>query len=160
MNWEIKRYPLFYGTTGQTYPDIKPGTAFLSKSIVVGNFIFLSGFDGRSQETGQITSDKFDDQVIACLDAIRTALEEAGSSMSNLAKNVILLRNIDDSTRMWEIMLEYYQKHAPDLLEQPPAVTVITVVELAKPECLIEIDAMAVLSRDEPGWEMKKIPML
>ncbi len=160
MSWELKRYPLYYGSTRQTYPNIKPGAAFLSKSVIVGNLIFLSGFDGRSPETGQVTSDKFDEQLITCLDTIRSALEEAGSSMNNLAKNFILLRNAENSARMWEIMLEYYQRHAPDLLEQPPTVTVITVIELAKPECLIEIDSMAVLSKDTPGWEMKKLPMM
>ena len=160
MSWEFKKYPLYYGSTRQTYPNIKPGTAFLSKSVILGNLIFLSGFDGRSLETGQVTSDKFDEQLITCLDTIRSALEEAGSSMNNLAKNFILLRNAENSARMWEIMLEYYQRHAPDLLEQPPAVTVITVIELAKPECLIEIDSMAVLSKDTPGWEMMKLPMM
>lgn len=160
MSTELKKYPMYYGGVKQIYPNIKPGTSCLSRSAVAGNIIFTSGFDSRSLETGKVTSKNFEEQLVTCLDTIRHTLGEAGSSMNNLFKNFVLLRNVKDSPRMWKTMLEYYQKYAPDLLEQPPAITVIQVVELAKPECLIEIDAMAVISRDKIGWEMKKYPMI
>ena len=159
MDWNLKKYPMYYAGVKQTYPDIKPGMSFLSKSVVVGNIVFLSSFDGRNTETGNVTSGEFGEQVVVCLDNIRLALEEAGSSMNNLGKNFVLMRNFEDSPRMWRTMLEYYQKYAPGLVEEPPAVTVTQVEALAKPECLIEIDSIAVVSKDEPGWEMKKYPM-
>lgn len=160
MRCEFKKYPMYYGGVRQSYPSIKPGTSFLSRSVVAGNIIFTSGFDSRSLETGKVTSDIFEQQVITCLDNIRFAIEEAGSSLNNLFKHFILLRNTEDSPRLWKTMLAYYQKHAPLLVEQPPAVTIAGVCELAKPECLIEIDSMAVISKDKLGWEMKKHPML
>ena len=160
MKCAFKKYPMYYGGVRQSYPSIKPGMSFLSRSTVVGNIIFTSGFDGRSLETGKVTSDTFEQQVITCLDNVRFAIEEAGSSLNNLFKHFILLRNAEDSPLLWKTMLEYYQKHAPLLVEQPPAVTIAGVCELARPECLIEIDSMAVISRDKPGWEMKKYPML
>lgn len=160
MKCAFKKYPMYYGGVRQSYPSIKPGMSFLSRSAVVGNIIFTSGFDGRSLETGKVTSDTFEQQVITCLDNVRFAIEEAGSSLNNLFKHFILLRNAEDSPRLWKTMLDYYQKHAPLLVEQPPAVTIAGVCELARPECLIEIDSMAVVSRDKPGWEMKKYPML
>jgi len=39
MDWKLKKYPLYHGSVKQAY---------LSKSAVVGNLIFLSSFDGRS----------------------------------------------------------------------------------------------------------------
>jgi len=49
MGWELKKYPMYYGGVKQTYPNIKPGMSFLSKSAIVGNIIFLSGLDGRTR---------------------------------------------------------------------------------------------------------------
>ena len=159
MGLKLKKYPMYYGGVKQTYPNVKPGESFLSKSAIVGNIIFLSSLDGRTLETGEVTSNKFDEQLVVCLDNIRLALEEAGSSMDNLVKNFVLLRDFEDCPRMWKTMLEYYQKYAPDLVEEPPAITVTQVSSLAEPECLVEIDSIAVVSKDEPGWEMKKYPM-
>lgn len=159
MGWELKKYPMYRGGVKQTYPNIKPGTSFLSESAIVGNIVFLSSFDGRSSETGDVSSIKFEEQMVVCLDNIRLALEKAGSSMDNLIKNFVLLRDFEDCPRIWKTMLEYYQKHAPHLVEEPPAITVTQVSALAKPDCLIEIDSIAVISKDEPGWEMKKYPM-
>ena len=159
MGWELKKYPMYCGGVKQTYPNVKPGETFLSRSAVVGNIIFLSGSVGVNLETGEVASTKFEEQTVACLDNIRLALEEAGSSMENLVKNFVLLKNYEDAPRMWETMLDYYRKHAPHLVEEPPAVTVTQVENIYNPECLIEIDVIAVVSKDEPGWELKKYPM-
>lgn len=160
MSTELKKYPLYCGGVKQTYPNINPGKSFLARSVIAGNIVFTSGFDGRSLETGEIMSKKFEDQLITCLDNVRLSIEEAGGNMNNLFKNFVLLRNIEDIPCLWETMLEYYQKNAPQLLIQPPAVTIIQVMELASLECLVEIDSMAVVSENKPGWEMKKYPML
>jgi enamine deaminase RidA (YjgF/YER057c/UK114 family) len=42
--------------------------------------------------------------------------------------------------------LEYYQKYAPMLVENPPASTFMQ-VNLAKPGFLVEIDVIGVISR-------------
>lgn len=152
MDWNLKKYPMYYGGVKQTKP-------FFSKSAVVGNLIFLSGAFGRSLKTGKVRSDKFDEQMVVCLDNIRLALEEAGSSMDNLAKNFILIKDIKDCPRMWKTMLDYYQKYAPGLVEEPPAITIAEVSLLAEPDCLVEVDSIAVVSKDAPGWEIKKYPL-
>ncbi len=159
MGWELKKYPMYYGGVKQTYPNLEPGRSFLSRSAVVGNIIFLSSFDARTIKTGDVASNKFEEQTIACLDNIRLTLEEAGSSMDNLVKNFVLLKDVKDCPSMWKTMLDYYQKHAPQLVEEPPVITITQVEALATPDCLIEIDSIGVVSKDEPGWEVKKYPM-
>ncbi len=159
MKWDLKKYPMYISDVKQTYPNIKPGMPFLSKSVVVGNLIFLSGLVGVDLETGRFSSRKFEDQLVSCLDNIRVAFEETGSSMENLVKLLVFVKNIGDCPSMWEIMLGYYQKHAPSLLREPPAVTVIPIQSFLEADCLIQIDSMAVLSKDEPGWEIKKYPV-
>lgn len=159
LGLELKKYPMYYAGVKQTYPNINPGEPFLSKSAVVGNIIFLSSLDGRILETEGVISNNFEEQLTVCLDNIKRALEEAGSSINNLVKHLVLLRDFRDCPRMWKTMLEYYQKHAPDLVDEPPAITVTQASALARPELLLEIDSTAVISKDAPGWEVKKYPM-
>jgi 2-iminobutanoate/2-iminopropanoate deaminase len=158
VRWDLKKYPMYIGGVKQAYPDIKPGMSFLSKSVTVGNLVFLSGFNGIDLETGYLSSGRFEDQIICCLNNIKVALEEAGSSLDNIVKNLILIRNVEGCPKMWKCMLDYYQKHAPGLTKEPPAVTVIPIKSFLEPGCLIEIDTLAVISKNEPGWEMRKYP--
>ena len=48
---ELTKYPLYFNNIKQTYPHIKPGTFFLSRTVTAGNIVFTSGFDGRTLET-------------------------------------------------------------------------------------------------------------
>ena len=75
-------------------------------------------------------------------------MEEAGSSMNNIVKILMLLKNLEDYPRMRKTELEYYQKHAPRLVDEPPASTFMQPASLAKPEFLVEVDVIAVLKRD------------
>jgi 2-iminobutanoate/2-iminopropanoate deaminase len=87
--------------------------------------------------------------MIVALDKVKKAMEEVGSSMNNVIKTLILLKNLDDYPRMRKTELEYYQKFAPFLVENPPASTFLQVASLAKPEFLVEIDVIGVVSRDD-----------
>jgi hypothetical protein len=59
---KLKRYPMHYSGVKQTHPNITSGMPFSSGAVVVGNIVFLNSFDGRSMETGKVTSDKFEEQ--------------------------------------------------------------------------------------------------
>lgn len=153
----MKHYPMYYGGVKQVYSNVPPGSAIYAKSIVEGNLVFLSGMDGRDVGTGVVTSNIFKEQMVIALDKIREAMEEVGSSMNNILKVHMVVANPEDYTCMRRTELEYYQKHAPLLVENPPASTVIT-ASLPEPEFLIEIDAVGVISRDKPGSEVKFYP--
>ncbi len=159
MEVKINKYPMYYGGVKQSYPCVMPGTTCRSMYATIGNLIFLSGMDGRTFDTGAVTSDDFEGQLILCLDKIRLTLEEAGSSMNNLVRHLVLLKNCEDSRRMWKPMLEYYQQYAPELVTDPPAITITQVDALESEKCSVGIDSIAVMSPDEPGWEMKRYPM-
>jgi 2-iminobutanoate/2-iminopropanoate deaminase len=88
----------------------------------------------------------FEEQMIIALDKVRRCMEEAGSSMNNVIKTLMMLKNLEDYPRMRRTELEYYQKYAPLLVEDPPASTFMQ-VGLAKPEFLVEIDVVGVVSR-------------
>jgi enamine deaminase RidA (YjgF/YER057c/UK114 family) len=69
--------------------------------------------------------------------------------MENIIKTLILFKDMKDYQIMRKTELEYYQKHAPRLVEDPPASTVLQAAALARPEFLIELDVTAVISRDD-----------
>lgn len=131
-----KTYPLIYNGKKQRF----------ARSAVVGNLVFLSGSSGRTLETGEVSSADFKKQMIVALDKIRGALEEAGSSMDNIVKTVIYIKRLEDYQLMRDTELEYYKKHAPQLIDEPPASTCIQPVSLSRPNMLVEIDVIAAKS--------------
>jgi len=64
--------------------------------------------------------------------------------MENIVKMVSYLKRMEDYAIMRQTEREYYLKYASQLLEEPPASTVMQVVSLAKPSMLIEIDVVAI----------------
>lgn len=148
MDWEVKTYPMYYGKVRQPY----------SKSVVVGNLIFLSGMTGANSDTGEIDSNEVEDQVVTALDKVRMALEEAGSSMNMIVKITRYIKDVDDYPNMQKAELEYFQKHAPLLLEEPPACTLVQPRCMDAPKFLAGVDVIGVITKDKPGWEVNKYP--
>jgi 2-iminobutanoate/2-iminopropanoate deaminase len=148
MDWEVKTYPLYYGRARQPY----------SKSVVVGNLVFLSGMTGASPDTGKIESENLKEQVVTVLDKVRMAMEEAGSSMHNIVKMTTYIKDVKDYPHMREVELEYFEKHAPLLVGEPPACTLVQPLCMDDPKFLAGMDVIGVISMDEPGWEVKKYP--
>jgi len=114
-----------------------------ARSVIAGDFVFLSGSSGRIMETGEISSDDVQVQTRVALDKIKTALEEAGSSLENIVKVVVYFKNMKDYERVRETEFEYYKEHAPALADDPPASTVCQVVSLSKENMLVEFDIIA-----------------
>jgi len=131
-----KTFPLRYAGVKQRY----------ARCVVAGDLVFCSGMTGRSLETGEVSSDDIAGQMVTALDSVKAALEEAGSSLEDIVKIVIYLKDMKDYHPMRNTEYEYYQKHCPSLLDEPPASTVIQVVSLARPRALVEVDVVAALS--------------
>jgi 2-iminobutanoate/2-iminopropanoate deaminase len=146
MAEQVKFYPEYWGGKKLAHPNFPPESPKFSRSVVAGNLIFISGCQGQNDETITLETDRFEEQMVIALDKVRHAMEEAGSSMNNVIKTLMLLKHLEDYPRMRKTELEYYQKHAPMLVEDPPASTFM-VVDLAKPGFLVEIDVVGVVSR-------------
>ncbi len=147
MSDEVKYYPFKIGGVEQTFPNVHPGTPKYAAGIVVGNLAFLSGMTPQSTVDGSCLTFTVEDQVVACLDKVRAVLEEMGSSMENIVKTVILLKDLEYYQRMRAAELKYYQEFAPRLVKEPPASTYVQPAVLARPEFLVEFDVTAVVKR-------------
>ena len=147
MGHKVIYYPEYWAGKKLSYPNVPAEAGKFSRSVVVGNLIFISGCQGANDETARVETLKFEEQMVIALGKIRRALEEAGSSMNNLIKNLILLKDLKDYPAMRRTELAYYQQFAPFLVDNPPVSTVMG-VQLGKPEYLVEIESIGVITRE------------
>ena len=146
MSETVKFYPAYWQGKKLAYPNVPAESPKFATSVVAGNLIFVSGCQGQNDETMEIPDD-FEEQMHNALSKLRKAMEEAGSSMDNVIKTLIMLSDVKYYPRMRKAEVEFYQKYAPKLVEDPPASTFME-VGLGKPEYLVEIDVIGVVSRD------------
>jgi 2-iminobutanoate/2-iminopropanoate deaminase len=146
MGDSVRFYPAYRGGKKLAYPNFPPESGKYSASVVAGNLIFVSGCQGQNEETARVETDVLEEQMVIALDKVRKCMEEAGSSMNNVIKTLILLKRLEDYPKMRKTEFEYYQKYAPMLVEDPPASTFM-VAGLGKPEYLVEIEVVGVVSR-------------
>jgi 2-iminobutanoate/2-iminopropanoate deaminase len=147
MSESVKFYPAYWGGKKLAYPNFPPESPKFANSVVAGNLIFVSGCQGQNDDLIKVETDVFEEQMWIALEKVRKCMEEAGGSMNNVIKTLMMLKNLEDYPKMRKTELEYYQKYAPRLVEDPPASTFMQ-VGLAKPEFLVEIDVVGVVSRD------------
>ena len=110
-------------------------TGPFNQAIRVGNLVFTSGQAGRNRETGKMGD--ISDQARRCIGNISNILEAAGSSLADVVKVTVYLRNADD----WKAFNAEYVKLMPEPL---PART-SAIVELKGPDMLCEMEAIAVI---------------
>ena len=132
---EKKIVPCFVG--GQQKP--------YANCVVVGNTVYISGMNGRSSETGEAISDTIEGQTWRALEQIDLVMKQAGSSLKNLVKMTTFLKSMKDYQGYRETERQYFLEHAPELVQEPVASTVVQVASLPKEEFLIEIEAIGTL---------------
>jgi len=112
----------------------KPTGPF-NQAIKIGNFVFTSGQAGRNRETGKMGDIR--DQARRCIGNIAAVLEAAGSSLEDVVKVTVFLRDADD----WKAFNEVYVELMPEPL---PARSSI-VVGARVPDMLLEMEVIAVI---------------
>jgi len=121
------------------------GSKDASAVVSAGNLLFLSACDGSNPKTDSVESDMVEEQIVAALDKVRKALEEAGSSMNKVVRTLMMLRHLEDYPKMRKTEVEYYEKHAPQLVSKPPVSTFLQLPAITAPGILFQIDVTAVL---------------
>jgi reactive intermediate/imine deaminase len=105
---------------------------------VRGRMVFIAGqvaADASGQVVGKGDFRAQAQQVYANL---KTAVEAAGATMADVAKINMYVTDLSQIAAMREIRQQYFTGN-------PPASTLVQVVALARPEYLIEIEAIAVV---------------
>jgi 2-iminobutanoate/2-iminopropanoate deaminase len=110
-----------------------------SASIKRSNMIFISGLI-PTDDNMVLQGETIEEQTRAVMDAIVAELGKHGADLSHLVKTTVLLANAD---RDWPQMNEVYKEYMADLEVKPARASYG--VQLAAPELLVEIEAVAVM---------------
>jgi len=108
-----------------------------SQAIKVGNLLFTAGQLGLDPQTNNLVNGGIEAETHQTLINIKHILEEAGSSLNNVVKTTVYLRDMNDFPVMNKIYAEYFTKEFP-------ARTTVQAAALPK-NAAIEIEAIAVV---------------
>ena len=158
MYWEVKYYPEYWGGKKLAYPHVLKEHPKFARTEVVGNLVIVSGCEALDHDTVKVESNDFKEQSRIALEKIRVGMAETGSSMNNLVKTYILLKDMKNYSLYREVEQDFFKKHAPDLAKNPPASTAINASSLALPEFLVEVEAFGVIDKKRADWAAKIYP--
>ncbi len=109
-----------------------------SVGIVHGKLVFASGMLGLDPQTGELAPGGVEAETRQSLKNIAAILEAAGSSMGQVLKTTVFLRDMADFARMNAVYAEFFR-------DEPPARSTVQVAALPKGGA-VEIEAVAALS--------------
>jgi 2-iminobutanoate/2-iminopropanoate deaminase len=106
-----------------------------SQAIKSGGFVFLSGQIPLDPATGQIVEGGIAEQTHQVLRNVTQVLEAAGSSLQQVVKTTVFLKNMGEFAQFNQVYAEY-------LGGSKPARSTVEVARLPK-DALVEIEAVA-----------------
>lgn len=120
-------------------PDPPPQT--WSNCLVVGNQVFVAGMVARGP-AGLVGGDSMYAQAQAIFTKIKHLMEAAGGAMDDIVKVVIFVTDIKRREEVWKARSEFFTGDFP-------VSTLVQVAALARPDLLVEIEAVAFLGAGE-----------
>jgi len=122
--------------TTDEVPEPAPGT--WSNCLTVGEFVFVSGMTARGKDRETVLGDNEYEQAKVVFEKIKHLVEASGAAMDDIVKMTIFVTNIANNLQVWNARKEFFSGDFP-------ACTLVEVVSnLAKPEILLEIEAIAI----------------
>lgn len=108
-----------------------------SQAVTAGGFVYISGQIPIEPSTGKIIAGDIKQQTGKVLENLKNILEEAGSSLENVVKTTIFMRDMNHFAEINEEYEKYFKNN-------PPARSCVQVEGLPR-DAYIEIEAIAVL---------------
>ena len=108
-----------------------------SQAIKAKGFLFCSGQIPMVPETGEVLTGSMTEQAHQVLSNLKAVIEEAGSSLDNVVKVTVFLRNMNDFAEM-------NTEYAKWFSGIPPARAAVEVARLPK-DVAIEAEAIVLL---------------
>jgi len=109
-----------------------------SQGIRLGNLVFTAGQVALDPATGQVVAPGITEQTTRVMENLKAILEAAGSSLAQVVKATVFLKDFNDFAAMNAVYGTYL---APEGVA-PPARTTVEVSRLPK-DVLVEIDLIA-----------------
>ena len=106
-----------------------------SQAVRAGGLVFVSGQVAIDPATQQVIVGNVAAQTERVLENISAILRAAGTSLDNVVRSTVFLKNMDDFSSMNEVYGRFFKSG-------PPARSTVEVARLPK-DVLVEIDAIA-----------------
>jgi len=106
-----------------------------SQGIVAGEFAYVSGQIPVNPETGEVVSDKIEDQARQSLNNVKAVLEEADFSLEDVIKTTCYIADMSDFATFNKVYSEFFTGTCP-------ARSCIAAKELPK-KVLCEVEVIA-----------------
>lgn len=106
-----------------------------SQAVKYENMVFTSGTLGVDPSTGSFVEGGIQAQTKQCLENLKAVLEASGSSMENVLKATVFIKDMNDFPKINEIYGQYFTK-------EQPGRSCVEVARLPK-DGLIEIETIA-----------------
>ncbi len=108
-----------------------------SQAVVSKGFAFLSGQIPLDPATGKLIDGDIAAQTVRVFDNLKAVLEASGSSLAQVVKTTVYLKDMGEFAKMNEVYATYF----PD---QPPARATVEAARLPR-DVRVEIDCVAVV---------------
>lgn len=115
----------------------EPAERMWSNCLRIDDLIFVSGLTARGLDGQTIEGENEAEQCHTIFTKIKNLVEEAGATMDDVVKMTIYVTNMAENHQVWKVRQEYFTGNFP-------ACTLVEVSALAKPEILVEIEAIAI----------------
>jgi len=106
-----------------------------SQAIQVGNMLFVSGQIAIDPKTNQLIEDDIEKQTERVLENIKSILEKAGFSLSDVVMSFVYLKDLNDFNSFNKVYEKYFK-------ENPPARVTVQVSKLPR-DARVEIAVIA-----------------
>lgn len=116
----------------------EPAEKMWSNCLKIGNQLYVSGMTARGPDGNSILGDNEYEQAKVVFQKIKDLVEAGGAQMDDVVKMTIYVTNIKNNTGVWQARQAFFTGDYP-------ACTLVEVSALAKPEILLEIEAIAIL---------------
>jgi reactive intermediate/imine deaminase len=103
-----------------------------------GRLVFIAGQVAADKSGAVVGKGDFKAQTKQVFENLKAAVEAAGGTLADVAKINVYVTDLAQIAAMREIRQQYFTAN-------PPASTLVQVVALARPEYLIEIEAIVVV---------------
>ena len=114
-----------------------------SRAVRVGRYIHVSGTTATGADGEIVGINDVELQTRQCIRNIKSVLEEAGHSLSNVVRTRIYVVNIND----WEAIGRVHGEFFGEIL---PSTTMVEVSRLISAQLLVEIEADAYIGASAP----------
>ncbi|WP_099205689.1 RidA family protein [Scatolibacter rhodanostii] len=107
-----------------------------SQGIDLGNLVFTSGQIPLNPKTGQLVADDIQAAARQSMDNVKAVLEAAGTSLQNVIKTTVFVKDLNDFAAVNEVYGSYFEGDCP-------ARSCVQVAKLPM-DALVEIEAIAI----------------